>query len=524
MVFAIGVFGILIVFLLISWFFSRYVTDISSYYVIGRSAGWYTFAATVFATWMSAWALLGGIGYGYTYGPLSVLQFYGSYAGLILMFFFLAPRLRQGGYFTIPDWFGDRFHSDAVRSGAVACLILGIYFYILTQLVGGATLLSRVLDLPYELGLLVFLLVILITLWLSGMWSVVMVDALGVIVFVIAMFGIFPYIVMEAGGWSEFITAGYQHVGDDYWSWTGANGVSPAEWFGNFISWFFIISVSPHILNRSLICKNQKEILKGGLAVMAFSFVWVTLYPMILGGALHFIPHGSVPTDEVAIEVAMNYVPLLFGLIYLMGTFSAATTSANTQVLTCAQGISRDVLQNLIYKQATDQQVIRWTRIAIFAVLITGAIVAFYRPWLLAITGTITGVIFAFGYFPAFVAGFYWKRITAKSIAITLWASIPASLFTVFTWHFYDWWEPHPTIWGVGFGLVVMLVSTYLTQPTQQEIESRERIEKIMKPDKPLYLYEGTRDIVFIGICIAVPIIWFIVLCSWIFGWGPFAI
>ena len=190
-----GILGVMVFLLVGSWLLRRFVRGMADYYVIGRRANWFIYACTLLATWISMWTLMGGPGLVWKgWGPFTIQAFYiGSAIGITFCTFVLAPALRRARYLTLPDFFAERFASRRVRSAAVAALIVGVYFYIVLQVVGGGILFEKLLGITYVQGMLAFLGVIMICLLLSGMWSIVLTDVFGLLVFMVAGF-IFPIV------------------------------------------------------------------------------------------------------------------------------------------------------------------------------------------------------------------------------------------------------------------------------------------------------------------------------------------
>lgn len=210
-----------------------------------------------------------------------------------------------------------------------------------------------------------------------------------------------------------------------------------------------------------------------------------------------FIEIGTVAPDWVAVNAALHVLPPLLGMLYLMGAFAAGVTTANTQFLTCAQGLARDLYQKLINPEASEQQVMRITYAGIIIVAVASAVMAAFKPWLLVIAGTITGMILAFGYFPAIVLGLFWDKLTAKAVEITLWISVPLGIFAVYTWTNYKWFQPHPTIWGAVIGFGMMIILSFVTKKTPKEVEAWAKIKPIMWPKQPTILIDS-KDTTFI--------------------------
>ena len=67
----------------------------------------------------------------------------------------LAPYLRRFGKFTIPEFIGERYYSDAARVVAVICLIVISFTYVAGQMRGVGIVFSRFLNVDISVGLAV---------------------------------------------------------------------------------------------------------------------------------------------------------------------------------------------------------------------------------------------------------------------------------------------------------------------------------------------------------------------------------
>ncbi len=107
------------------------------------------------ADWMSAASFIsmaGLIGFSYQgYGGSVFLL--GWTGGYVLLAMCLAPYLRKFGKFTVPEFVGDRYYSNAARIVAVICLIIASVTYVIGQMKGIGVAFSRFLETSYETGL-----------------------------------------------------------------------------------------------------------------------------------------------------------------------------------------------------------------------------------------------------------------------------------------------------------------------------------------------------------------------------------
>lgn len=121
------------------------------------------------ADWMSAASfismagLIAFMGYG---GSVFLMGWTGGYVILAML---LAPYLRKYGKFTVPEFIGDRFYSRGARVVAVLCLIICSVTYVIGQMKGVGVAFSRFLEVSYEFGLLVGMVIVFCYAVLGGM-------------------------------------------------------------------------------------------------------------------------------------------------------------------------------------------------------------------------------------------------------------------------------------------------------------------------------------------------------------------
>ncbi len=121
------------------------------------------------ADWMSAASFLSMAGIiafsGYD-GSVYLMGWTGGYVLLALLF---APYLRKFGKFTVPDFVGDRYYSQAARIVAVICALFISFTYIAGQMRGVGIAFSNFLHVPIEIGVVVGAIIVLFYAVLGGM-------------------------------------------------------------------------------------------------------------------------------------------------------------------------------------------------------------------------------------------------------------------------------------------------------------------------------------------------------------------
>ena len=121
------------------------------------------------ADWMSAASFISMAGMIAFMGYGGSVFLMGWTGGFVILAMLVAPYLRKYGKFTVPEFIGDRFYSKAARAVAVVCLIICSVTYVIGQMKGIGVAFSRFLEVTYETGLLVGMVIVFFYAVLGGM-------------------------------------------------------------------------------------------------------------------------------------------------------------------------------------------------------------------------------------------------------------------------------------------------------------------------------------------------------------------
>ncbi|WP_153130945.1 sodium:solute symporter family protein [Dechloromonas hortensis] len=161
-------------------------SDVSEYYVAGRSVPAFFNGMATGADWMSAASFIGLAGTLYLSGHQGLAYVIGWTGGFVLVALLLAPYLRRFGEYTIPDFLGARYGGNAIRLVAVAAAILASFVYVVAQIYGVGVITSRFVSLQFEIGVFVGLAGILVCSFLGGMRAVTWTQVAQYVILIIA--------------------------------------------------------------------------------------------------------------------------------------------------------------------------------------------------------------------------------------------------------------------------------------------------------------------------------------------------
>ncbi|MEN0001541.1 MAG: sodium:solute symporter family protein [Pseudomonadota bacterium] len=139
------------------------------FYAAGRGVNPVVNGMATAADWMSAASFISMAGLIAFVGYNNSLFLMGWTGGYVLMAMLLAPYLRKFGKYTVPEFVGDRFYSQAARVVAVICLIVISVTYVIGQMRGAGIAFSRFMEVDIDLGLYIAGAVVFVYAVLGGM-------------------------------------------------------------------------------------------------------------------------------------------------------------------------------------------------------------------------------------------------------------------------------------------------------------------------------------------------------------------
>ncbi len=141
----------------------------SDFYIADKGVNPIANGMATAADWMSAASFIsmaGIISFLGKDGSVYLMGWTGGYVSLALL---LAPYLRKFGQYTVPDFIGTRYYSDAARLVAVLCLIFISFTYIAGQMRGVGIVFSRFLEVDIDLGVVIGMAIVFFYAVLGGM-------------------------------------------------------------------------------------------------------------------------------------------------------------------------------------------------------------------------------------------------------------------------------------------------------------------------------------------------------------------
>ncbi len=141
----------------------------SEFYVAGGGVPPLINGMATAADWMSAASFLSMAGLISFMGYQGAQYLLGWTGGYVLLALLLAPYLRKFGKFTVPDFIGERYYSQTARLVAAICALFVSFTYVVGQMKGVGVAFSRFLEVDFEIGILIGIVIVMFYAVLGGM-------------------------------------------------------------------------------------------------------------------------------------------------------------------------------------------------------------------------------------------------------------------------------------------------------------------------------------------------------------------
>ena len=153
---AIIIFLFFVVFVLwISYWFSRRAQTASGYYAAGGKIHWSVNGVAFAGDYLSAASFLGIAGMIALYGYDGFLYSIGFLAGWMVALFVVAEPLKRMGKYTFASAIDAKFKSRGVVFAAALSTLVVSLFYLIPQMVGAGAIITPLVGLPFEAGVLI---------------------------------------------------------------------------------------------------------------------------------------------------------------------------------------------------------------------------------------------------------------------------------------------------------------------------------------------------------------------------------
>ena len=460
----------------IGWYAGRKTNNIGDFFVLSGKAGVVVSGIAYFSTQFSMGTFLGTPGtiYGVGYAGMAI-SVPGAVFCMILPALLIGRKLitlgHKYGFLTMADYLTDRYHSKKM-SGVLGVMMLFFLVPMMgAQIIGAGFIVHVFTGLPEWVGVVGMGIIVILYCMSGGMKGAMMTDVIQGSLMIATAVVTFIVSVVMGGGFSN-INHTLQSMNEAYLTFPGANGYMPWTYYvSNIVLWSFFTMGQPHLFTKFFAMKDHKTMFKAILLGTAGMFFSATLIEWAGVNGIASIQNIEKADQIIPMILQRGMNPFLAS-IFIAGIVAAGMSTIDGILVTTTGAVTRDIYQKIINKDATDEAVMKLSKVVTVIIGIIVICFGVFQP------GSIFEInLFAFSGMAIFVVpilfGIYWKKATAKgAIASVIVGIISLLLFTL---------NPSVKALAMGFhalfpttiiaSIVMIVVSKFTETPPQETID-----------------------------------------------------
>lgn len=428
----------------------------SDFYLGGRKLGPLVAAMSAEASDMSSWLLMGLPGVAYIFGIADAgWTAIGLAVGTYLNWLIVAKRLRRYSVktnaITVPEFFSKRYRDDKNILMLFAAIVILIFFvpYTASGFKAVGTLFNSLFGVEYHVAMVVGAIIIILYTVLGGFLAVSTTDLIQSIVMTIALVVIVAFGVISAGGWGNVMEnakalPGYLSMTQMYNLKTGAADAYGPLTILSTTAWGLGYFGMPHILLRFMATKDEKDI----KVSRRIASVWVVIsmgVAIVIGiigysvSKVGLIETFKDTTGSETIIIQLSrllsengiFFALLAGVV-LAGILACTMSTADSQLLTAASGVSQNFIQDFLKVKLSNVASMWVARGTVIVIAAIGVILAWNPDSSVFNIVSFAWAGFGAAFGPVMLFSLFWKR---TNFAGALAGMISGGIM-VFVWKF----------------------------------------------------------------------------------------
>jgi SSS family solute:Na+ symporter len=425
-----------------------------TFFVAGRDLGWIPEGMSIYATIVSGAVFTGTVGLFYASG-VNMLGYGLGYALLMpILYYIVGSQVRRFSrhykFQTQAEIFGALYDSRVLRFGAAIGGVVFLVPYFAVNAVAMGVVLESSLDLPYQIGVLLFLVVTLSYATVGGLRSVAYTDVLNgaiALLFTVVTVGT----LWAAAGWWEPLTFEPKSVLA-----TSGPGLT------TYLTWFFFIALSvialPDRMLRMVSVRDDSNLKRASLLILG-ALALASLGYAILGLSTNVLLPGVEATDTVLPTAIQEFAPALIPL-FIVTILATGMSTYNSGLLTASNIVTRDLYlpgrRKVLARRAEEMTTRRRNREGVMVgriLMVILTVIAFFiagtQPPFIWDLVNIT-LTFFLQFVPLLVGAVFWERASRLAAEVGFIAGVAAGVY----WSFFG-----TAPFGFQAGLAALIVN-----------------------------------------------------------------
>ena len=409
----------------------RHATDVDGFVLGGRSVGPWLTAFAYGTSYFSAVVFVGYAGqFGWKYGIAATWAGIGNaLIGSLMAWFILGRRTRIMSQHldsaTMPQFFGKRFGSNALKIGASIIIFIFMIPYTASLYNGLSRLFGMAFDIDYTVCITLMAILTAIYVVAGGYMATAINDFIQGMVMLVGISAVI-YAVLESKGGFMAALDGLARITDE--TVTTTPGIFSSFFGPDPINLLFVVILTslgtwglPQMVQKFYAIKNEQAIQKGTIISTMFAFV-------VAGGCYFLGGFGRLFSDQVDIKANGfdSIIPtMLSGLsesmiaLVVILVLSASMSTLSSLVIASSSTLTIDLIKDNIIKNMSQSAQVLYMRGLIVVFIAISAVLALIQytssvTFIAQLMGVSWGAM-AGAFLAPFMYSLYSKKVTTAS-------------------------------------------------------------------------------------------------------------
>lgn len=454
--------------LAIGFWANRYNKDMTDFLLAGRRLGLVLATATLTATYFGGGYVLGLGEYAYVHGWIAIWQAIGGGVGFILVGF-MAYRMRELAFFTVPDYLSYRYGGNEVRVLSALLSLVALVGILGAQVLACRSALG-IVGVGNSLGLVLSPLIFVAYTAVGGLWAVTLTDFVQVLVASIGVFAAAIFVLNYLGGYGAMVgkVTAQGLAGPHFFELFGGD-VPLAMWL--MIPMAMYTLIGQDVYQRIFAAKDAKTS-RASCVLSGILITVICLFPVLIGlSARALFPDLTQSGEAVPRVITTMFHPIFAGLV-LAAVLAAIMSTADSILSAGVSHIIKDFYIETLHRSSSGEQdqkkLLSLSRLWTVILGIGSIAFATAVPRIVDIL-TYSYFLYTGGVFVPVVGGILWKNATREgAIAGIVVGALTAVIGIVA--HLQMWGIPMEIYTSV-FSAVAFVIVSLATQ--KQKVSAR---------------------------------------------------
>ena len=426
----------------------KHATDVNGFVLGGRSVGPWLTAFAYGTSYFSAVVFVGYAGqFGWKYGIAATWAGIGNaIIGSLMAWVVLGRRTRIMSQHldsaTMPQFFGERFGSPALKIGASVIIFIFLIPYTASLYNGLSRLFGMAFNIDYSVCIVLMAVLTAIYVIAGGYMATAINDFIQGIIMLLGIAAIIAAVINSKGGLMTALD-GLARITDETVATTP--GVFASFLGPDPLNLMFVVILTslgtwglPQMVQKFYAIKSESAINKG----MVISTVFATI---VSGGCYFLGGFGRLFSDKIDIAAngydsivptMLSGLPAILIAIVVILVLSASMSTLSSLVLASSSTLTLDFIKGNMIKEMDEKKQVKWMRGLLVVFIMISVVLALiqYRSnvtFIAQLMGVSWGAL-AGAFLAPFLYGLYWKKTTKAACWVSFLFSTIVMLANIF--------------------------------------------------------------------------------------------